>query len=934
MDPGSRVVSSPTSVSAESSVSLEGDLLATKVTVPRVRAGLVARPGLAGRLADATTYDLCLVCSPPGFGKTTALASWAAGSERRVGWLALDEDDNDPVRFWRYMLAALRQVRPDIGQQASTLLTRPGDVYVDAVVTALINELAMRDDDLTLVLDDYHVVDSPRIHNGVAFLIDHLPTGLRLVIAGRSDPPLPFGDLRARGRLAEVRAADLRFSAEETASFLRDLCGLRLPDDAVAALTERTEGWVAGLQLAALSLRHQPDPAAFVAAFAGSHRFVLDYLSEEVLARQPEEMRQFLLTTSILERLSGPLCDALTGRTDGQQLLEQAERANLFVAPLDDRRRWYRYHHLFADLLRVRLGQECPEQLAGLHRRAADWYRGNGLVSDAVHHVLAAGDDGDAIRLIEASAEELIWWRSEGATLERWLAMLPPGTLSQRPRLALARGLRALVSARMDEAAACVAAAERAPASTLVEPFTATVGRQQSELVNVVATIAFIRAVLASRVGDAEQAEMNARRALDHLTEDDRQLGLVVQALPAEAAWIAGRLADAEHLASAAIVELRIDDRPEMSTRLLFVQGRIQQAGGRLRDAEQTFRRALERMSPSAGEPPPAASLQHIGLADVLRQRGDLEGALRHAAIGLDLSRRIVSTEPVSAGLATLAWAQYASGDRASARTTADEAARVVPSAQVVSLFNPGPAERARLLLALGETDEIDRWVAERGLRETDPPSYPHEREQLVLARLRLAHGEAERALPLLSRLHAAAVTQGRTGSTIEVRALQALAFDVAARPDCALDALHDALTLAAPEAYVAAFVDEGAPMADLLRRFVASSQRGYRPSVTEEVVGYATGLLALASRSRNGHDGADSVARIASAMVLIEPLTEREAEVLLLLAEGRSNREIAARLVVTLDTVKKHLTHIFGKLDAASRTQAVARARELRLLS
>jgi LuxR family transcriptional regulator, maltose regulon positive regulatory protein len=925
------VTESTSTVPAAAGSAFHDDLLATKVTVPRVRRGFVARPGLAERIDDATSYDLCLVCSPPGFGKTTQLAAWAAASDRPVAWLALDEEDDDPVRFWRYAIAALRRVHPEIGRQASTLLTNPGNVVVDAVVTALINELATRDDDVTLVLDDYHGIASRQIHDGVAFLLGHLPPGLRLVIAGRSDPPLPLGDLRAGGRLAEVRAADLRFSADEAAAFLRDVWDLALPDDAVAALAERTEGWVAGLQLAALSLRDQPDPAAFVEAFAGSHRFVLDYLSEEVLARQTEEMRRFLLTTSILERLSGPLCDAVTGRSDGQQMLEHAERANLFVVPLDEQRRWYRYHHLFADLLRARLGQDCPERVADLHRRAVDWYRENGLVSDAVHHALAAGDEDVAVRLIEAAAEELIWWRSEGATLERWLAALPPGMLSTRPRLALARALRALVAARMDEAAACVAAAERAPASAIGEPFVPTVGRQQSELVNVVATIAFIRAVLASRDGDAERAEAYARQALAHLTEDDKQLRLVAQAMPAEAAWVAGRLSDAEHLASAAIVELGIDDRPEMATRLLFDQGQIQQAAGRLRGAEQTYRRALARMTPPGRSPLPAASLQHIGLAEVLRQRGDLDRARRHANDGLELCRQIVSTEPVSAGLATLAWIQYASGDRASARATADEAARVVPSAHVVSLFNPGPAERARLLLALGETDEVHRWVVERGLRETDAPTYSREREHLVLARLLLAQGAPERALPLLGRLHAAAVTQGRTGSAIEVRVVQALAFDAASKSDCALDALEDALVLAAPEGYVAVFADEGPPMTDLLRRLVSFAQRGHRPASGEELLGYAIRLLSAPPRP--GDDVASPAVRIAGSTVLVEPLTERECEVLLLLAEGRSNREIAERLVVTLDTVKKHLTHIFGKLGAVSRTQAVARARELKLL-
>ena len=925
------MIASPSAAPAAAPAFLESDLLATKVAAPRPRPALVSRPGLGARIDDAARHDLCLVCSPPGFGKTTLLAAWAAASERSVAWLSLDEDDNDPVRFWRYAIAALRRVRPDVGRPATTLLANPGNVSVDAVVTALINELTARDDHLTLVLDDYHAVSSLSVHDGVTFLLGHLPPCLNLVVAGRSDPPLPLGDLRAGGRLAELRAADLRFTTGEAAAFLRDLWGLTLPDAAVAALAERTEGWVAGLQLAALSLRDQPDPAAFVAAFAGSHRFVLDYLSEEVLARQSAETRGFLLTTSVLERLNGPLCDAVTGRSDGQQMLESAERANLFLVPLDAQRRWYRYHRLFADLLRARLGQECPERLAGLHRRAAGWYRAHGLVSDAVHHTLAAGDTDDAVRLIEATAEELIWWRSERATLERWLAALPPGTLGARPRLALARALHALVAGRLDEAERCVAAAERAPAAALVEPFVPTIGRQQSELVNVVAAIAFVRAVLASRTGDAGRAASCARLALGNLTEDDRQLRLVAQALPAEAAWVAGRLAEAERLAESAVVELQIDDRPKMATRLLFDQGQIQLARGRLRAAERTHRGALGRMTPPGGAPAPVASLQLVGLAEVLRQRGDLDGALRHATDGLDLCRRIVSTEPAAAGLATLAWIRYAQGDRESARATAQEAARAVPSANVVSLFNPGPAERARLLLALGETDEVEGWIAQRGPRETDAPDYAREREHLLLARVLVARGHPERALSLLDRLHASAVSQGRFGSVIEVRVLQALAFEAASRSADASGALTDALALAGPEGYVRVFLDEGPAMATLLRRVAASAPRDPAPTPDAAAAEYALRLLTAAPPEPA--DPALSGVRIAGGHVLIEPLTARECEVLLLLAEGKANREIADRLVVTLDTVKKHLTRIFGKLGAVSRTQAVARARELGLL-
>lgn len=923
---------SPAVVPPAFDAALQDDLVATKVTAPRIRPNLVARPALVRRFEDAVAHDLTLVCTPPGFGKTTLISTWAAASGRSVAWFSLDDDDNDPARFWRYVIAALSRVRPGTGARALSMLGGPGRDPGVEVVTALINDLAAHDGEIVLVLDDSHVIVSPPVQEGLAFLLGHLPACLHLVVAGRSDPPLPLAELRARGQLVELRAADLRFTPAEAAAFLDDLWGLALPAEAVTALAERTEGWVAGLQLAALSLRHQDEPSAFVAAFAGSHRFVLDYLSEEVLARQPDEMRAFLLSTSVLGRLSGPLCDAVTGREDGQQLLEAAERANLFVVPLDEGRHWYRYHHLFADLLRVHLDQQCGERVAELHRRAAAWYEANGLADDAIHHALAAGDGEWAVRMMEATVEELIWWRSEGITLERRLAALPSEALRSRPRLAVARALRAIVGGHLDEASTLVDRAERAPAELLAEPFVPTVGRENSELVNVPATVAFIRAVLASRRGDAADADAYARRTLRLATRDDRQLRAVARALPAEAAWLAGRLDEAEVLLEAAIAEREVEEEPHLATRALFDLGQVQLACGQPRAAERTYRRALAMLDAASSEPMPAAGLQHVGLAEVLRQRDDLDAALRHATVGVELCRLIAGTEPAAFGLATLAWIRYVQGDREAALATMDEAVRAVVSAEVVALFNPAPAERARLLLALGEVNEVVRWATERGLSEDHDPTYAREREYLVLVRLLTARGAPQRALPLLCRLQAAAEAQGRLGSLVEVQVLRALALDAASEPVAALDALVDALRLAQPEGYVRLFVDEGAPMMALLRRLVSSAQRGHMAGLSGALVDHAVRLLGAALAEPA--DPATAAVRIAGATVLVDPLTERETEVLLLLAEGKANREIADRLVVTLDTVKKHLTHIFGKLGAESRTQAVAHARELGLLA
>jgi LuxR family transcriptional regulator, maltose regulon positive regulatory protein len=368
------------------------ELLATKLHIPRARRGLVPRPRLAGRLTEALAGELTVVCAPAGFGKTALLADWARRSGRPVAWLSLDAGDNDPVRFWRHVAAALGGVREGVGQRLAPLLGPLAPRSFEAVVTTLVNELAAAPDELVLVLDDYHLIESPAVHESVMFLLGHLPAGLRLAVACRADPPLPLARLRARGQLAELRADQLRFTLEEAAALLREATGPDLPDDAVGALEARSEGWVAGLQLAALSLRGREDVAGFVAAFSGSHRYVLDYLAEEVLDRQPEPVRTFLLETSVLDRLCGPLCDAVTGRADGQRLLEAVDRANLFLTPLDDVRGWYRYHHLFADLLRVRLAQEQPERPPVLHRAAAAWHEQHGLADDAIRHALAAGD--------------------------------------------------------------------------------------------------------------------------------------------------------------------------------------------------------------------------------------------------------------------------------------------------------------------------------------------------------------------------------------------------------------------------------------------------------------------------------------------------------------------------------------------------------------
>src|SRR5580704_13604743 len=804
-------------------------LLVTKLHVPRRQRFFVSRPRLGEALAEGLSRRLILVCAPAGSGKTALLADWARCGQQQVAWLSLEAADNDPVRFWRYVLAALDRACPGIGERVGLLLGPPAPPSFEGLVTALINELAARrgDGEVLLVLDDYHRIDARPVHGSVGFLVEHLPPGLHLVLASRADPPLPLARLRAGGQLAELRAADLRFSPEEAAALLHESAGADLPPAAVAALAARTEGWVAGLQLAALSLGGQTDPAGFVAAFSGSHRYVLDYLAEEVLDRQQEEMRSFLLETSLLERLSGGPCAAVTGRADSQAMLERVEQAGLFLVPLDEVRGWWRYHHLFADLLRARLQQERPGRVAGLHRAAAAWCEDHGLADDAVRHALAAGDAAWSMRLVERHADAFLM-RSEGATLQRWLAALPAGLAGSRPRLLLAQARLALLSHRVDAAEVALDAAERALASApgvADEPFEPSVGRPASHLANVPAAITLERTLLAVLQGDAERAITFGRRTLAQVDEGEWMLASHALGYLGVAEWLRGQLAEAERALAASIAQGWAAGQPTMTAWGYQDLGKVQRAQGRLDSAAATYQEALEVAAATSGAGLPAAGIAYVGLAEVAYQRNELDTALRHVSEGIGARRQMNFTQPLATGLATLAWIRQAQGDEAGAREAMEEAGQTAPGPGVVGLLNPVAAQQSRLRLAQGDVAAAARWAEQRGLSPDDEPGYPREPEYLVLARVLLAQDRPGAALELLERLHAAAVSQDRAGSVIEIRALQALALAAAGQEAAAVDALAGALILARPQSYVRLFADEGPPMAALLGRLVAAQR-------------------------------------------------------------------------------------------------------------
>jgi LuxR family transcriptional regulator, maltose regulon positive regulatory protein len=919
------------SVAPPAGVAMSGQdvLLATKLYVPWPQPGFVPRRRLVEALGEGLARGRVLVCAPAGFGKTALLAGWARGGGRPVAWLGLDAGDSDPVRFWRYVVAALDRAQPGIAGRVGPLLGPPPPRSFGGLVTALINELAADPgpDEVLLVLDDYHLVDSGPVHESVAFLLENLPPGLRVVVSGRADPPLPLARLRARGQLAELRAAELRFTSEEAAALLGEAAGPGLPGPVVAALVARTEGWAAGLQLAGLSLRGHADAAGFVAAFSGSHRFVLDYLADEVLQGQAGPVRAFLLETSVLERLSGELCDAVTGRAGSQALLEDIERAGLFLVPLDEVRGWWRYHHLFADLLRARLLAEQPGRVQALHRAAAAWSGEHDLADDAVRHALAAGDTAWAARLVERHVEALLR-RSEGATLRRWLSALPAESVRARPRLCLAQATSAAISFQVEAAEALLDDAERAYAVSGDEPYEPSVGRAVSVLANVPALIAHLRGANARLRGDAALATGYNRQTLAQLGDEDRGMRSLIDANLAVVDWLRGQLGPAERGLAEVLAERRAAGEGFLPMRVCYDLGQVQRAQGNLDAALATYRQALGPAGEVSSQPP-HLGMAHVGLAEVLYERDELAAALDHATRGVTLCRQLAFTAALATGLAVVARIRHAQGDAAGAREAMGQAGQVEVSPQVIALFNPVPSQRARLLLAQGDVSAAAQWAKAAGLGPDDEPDYPREPGYLVLARVLLAEDRPGPALTLLQRLLDAAASQGRTGSIIEIQALRALAL--AARGDhaSAVDTLAEALTLTDPQGYVRVFADEGAPMRSLLAR-LSAAQRDQRAPARSIHAGYLAALLRACSQA----DTVPPQGRAAAAPPgLAEPLTNRELEVLRLLAAGSSNQRIARDLFVALDTVKKHVTHVLDKLGAANRTEAAARARQLGLI-
>jgi LuxR family maltose regulon positive regulatory protein len=933
---------------------MSSPILKTKLYIPPLRPIVVRRPRLLTHLDAALRYKLTLVSAPAGFGKTTLLSEWVHHGDASVAWISLDEGDNDPERFLRYLIAALQQNDPGLGSEVLEALQgvqlpalpRYGEressledrgveempPWLEAALVGLLNEVDALPSPFVLVLDDYHLITASPVHGALVFLLRHQPPQMHLIVSSRVDPPLSLSRLRGRGQLNELRAADLRFTREEVAAFFRQMIGRMLPAEDVAAIEARTEGWAVGLQMAALSMQDQDahDVSSFIEAFTGSHRYVLDYLTDEVLLRQPEQVQRFLLRTSVLDRLTASLCDLLfraaelsgtdaSSSQESQRILEYLDRSNLFVVPLDDQREWYRYHRLFRGLLRRRLRHTDAPLVPHLYRRASAWFEQEGQIVEAVHYGVEAGDTERVARLIEHNIPAILD-RGELPALVRWLNALPEEERHGRPWLCVAYAWALAYAGALGDAESLLQDAEVAASGPSSIGLTAIDGH-----------LAAIRAYAAWVEGDHVRAVEQARLALERARDEGHVAhGFAAHALGSALAEC-GDLSGAEQALTEAI-ELAGNDT---HVGLLAAAGLayVLTRQGRLTQAEHVCRVTLGGMKEAGSvQAPrlPAAGNTMGNLSAVLRERNELDEAARLAEQGVALGERWGQADTITFCSMQLAEALEAAGDEEGASAALERARQV---AQRVSPWFEAIVDvtQAGFDLARGDLDAAARWARDAGVDTGDQDYLQGYHAYYILAELSLAQGHSQRALALLEAMATAIEAVGAYGLLIQVLALEALALCQQGKEKEALGVLERAIRLAEPEGFVRTFVNKGDPMRDLLElaqrcqimpEYVARLLAAYAPQAGQEP---AVAEVAVPGAVPPAAGGASQ---------LLEPLSDRELEILGLLALGLTNREVGERLYIAPGTVKAHTASIYGKLDVHSRMQAVARARELGILS
>jgi LuxR family maltose regulon positive regulatory protein len=938
-------------------------LLATKLHVPPLRSERVARPRLVARLKAGLECKLTLVSAPAGFGKTTLLAECIGECRVPAAWLSLDKADNDPVRFWTYLVAAMQTIpslqraavgRAAVGMLSSSTLASPAPP-IETLLVGLINEIARAAAPFALVLDDLHLVTDARIHAGLTFLLDNLPPpprGLRLVIATRADPPWPLARLRARGQVTELRASDLRFTSEEAAAFLNGVMGLNLAPDALIALDGRTEGWIAGLQMAALSMQGHlrreasPDLQAFIEGFTGSHRFVLDYLLEEVLNQQSPAIQEFLLKTSILERMSAPLCDAvLAGPVEehgqeqteaqpdrfaapSQRILEQLEEANLFMVPLDDERHWYRYHHLFADLLFQRLQKRGDVEVRVLHLRASAWFEQHGMIGEAVSHALAANDIERVAGLVETYTLLAIF-HGRLATVLGWLSTLPEEVMRRRPWLSIGRAWALASVGQWEAVEALLAAAE---ALILQEPAV-----DEAQARRIMGHIVVLRSYGAGIKGELPRTRELAMLGMELVPRSDVAVYCFAANMLGAALRYSGELAEAARVWTEAVAASRAAGDISSELTLVNALASLQLEMGQLRAVEATSREAIRLGEPvdAGGYQLPLLAPVYTRLGRLMREWNDPQAALRHSQEGVRLSEAWGHAEAVATAQAGLAFAYQAVGDSRAASEAMHRARQVAES--LSAWYNDFiAAEQAHLWLMQGKLEAAVHWSQDSGLaaHAADEIDFSQVTTYTVLARVLIADGRPAEALPLLARLLSRLEAAGAAGWAIEVLALQALAIQACDQTTEALPVLARALFLAEPEGYADTFLSGGERMRLLLEGFRAWVEQEAPAHRFRYLRDYADKLVRAFPAAAAEETVKPAIRRLEPrTAALVEPLSDRELEVLRLLDSPRSTPEIASELVVAVSTVRSHIKNIYGKLGVHGRMEAVHRAKEIGLL-
>jgi LuxR family maltose regulon positive regulatory protein len=901
---------------------MNAPLLTTKLYIPPVRQELVSRPRLIERLNAGLSRKLTLLSAPAGFGKTTLVAEWLDGVGRPFAWLSLDERDNDPFRFLTYLIAALKGVNENIGREVESVLGTPQVPPVELLVTALVNDIASLAKPFVLVLDDYHVISTDWIHEVIEYLITYLPAQIHLLLLSRHDPPLALSRLRVRDQLTEIRADDLRFTRQEAASFLNRSMDLNLSEENVTALGSRTEGWVAGLQLAALALRSpqsihtQKDVTAFIEDFGGTHRYVIDYLADEVLRKQPEEIRAFLRQTSVLDRLSAPVCNALIGRDDSAKLLRQLEVGNLFLIPLDGRREWYRYHPLFSGFLRTELGDERG---AALHLKAARWFAGQDLWEEAVGHALASGEMDEAARMVALAAGDAVR-NASFMTLLGWLDALPDHLVQADCELATYKGFMLVLFNRYTEATVYAESAEQ---TLLPETPQSSRGRLLS-----------LQAHMALFSGASDSSARLSKEGLDYLGDEDFFFRDLTFNILGQALDMQGDLVSAADVYRDSVRAGRRTGNQLRTlvtlTNLLFAWNEL----GRRQEAVSMCQQVLRDSAVLSGALSPLNDVLYLGWSLLSYEASELDLAMQQVARARALCERANIIDGIW-------WGQYILARVHLARGESDAALRLIHDAQSFPTSGKPhedwfPALEAEIKLQRGDLAAATRWAQAAKFTPTDVPHHWNERPYFTYARQLLAQGRLEEAGVLLANLERSAQVGERRRKLITVNLLQALLHRAQGDESGALGHLGTALRLAAPENYIQAILNQGSAIAELLPK-----ARHIAPAFVDGLVGafQAQGRSSsFSSVEVTEHSGARAAASLVPLPVpdleeIVESISERELQVLGLVANGLSNREVAEALFVTVGTVKKHLNNLFGKLAVKSRTQAVARARELNLL-